>query len=29
MNDLLLLVGFVVIWYVVQKYLLPRLGVPT
>jgi hypothetical protein len=29
MNDLLLLVGFVIIWYVVQKYLLPRLGVPT
>jgi hypothetical protein len=29
MKDVLLLIGFVVIWYVVQKYLLPRLGVPT
>ena len=29
MKDALLLIGFVVIWYVVQKYLLPRLGVPT
>ena len=29
MKEVLLLIGFVVIWYVVQKYLLPRLGVPT
>ena len=29
MKDVLLLIGFVVIWYVLQKYLLPRLGVHT
>jgi hypothetical protein len=29
MNDLLLLIGFLVIWVVLQKYILPRLGVST
>jgi hypothetical protein len=29
MNDLLLLIGFLAIWIVLQKFILPRLGVPT
>ena len=29
MKDLLLLIGFVVFWVVLQKYILPRLGVST
>ena len=29
MNDLLVLLGFVAFWIVLQKYILPRLGVPT
>ena len=29
MKDVLLLIGFVVFWFVLQKYILPRLGVPT
>ncbi len=29
MKDLLLIVGFLVFWVVLQKYILPRLGVPT
>ncbi len=29
MQDLLLLIGFLVFWIVLQKYILPRLGVPT
>ena len=29
MKDLLLLVGFLAFWIVLQKYILPRLGVPT
>jgi hypothetical protein len=29
MNDVLLLVGFLVFWVVLQKYILPRFGVPT
>ena len=29
MNDLLLLIGFLLFWFVLQKYILPRLGVPT
>ncbi len=29
MKELLLLIGFVVFWVVLQKYILPRLGVPT
>ncbi len=29
MNDLLLLIGFLVFWFALQKYILPRLGVPT
>jgi hypothetical protein len=29
MNELLLLIGFLVIWVVLQKYILPRLGVST
>ena len=29
MKELLLLIGFVVFWVVLQKYILPRLGVST
>ena len=29
MRDLLLLIGVVVGWVVLQKYILPRLGVST
>ncbi len=29
MKDLLILVGIFVIWIVLQKYILPRLGVYT
>jgi hypothetical protein len=29
MNDLLLLLGLVAAWLLVQRVLLPRLGVPT
>ena len=29
MKELLLLIGFVVFWVVLQKHILPRLGVPT
>jgi hypothetical protein len=29
MQDMLLLLLIVVIWFVVNRYLLPRMGVPT
>lgn len=29
MKDLLLLIGFVAFWIVLQKFILPRLGVST
>ena len=29
MKNILLLIGFLVFWVVLQKYILPRLGVPT
>lgn len=29
MKDLLLILGFVAFWVVLQKYILPRFGVPT
>jgi len=29
MNDILILIGFLVVWVVLQKYVLPRLGVST
>ncbi len=29
MDNVLTLVGFVALWYVLQVWLLPRLGVPT
>ena len=29
MNDLLLLIGFLAIWIVLQKFILPRLVVNT
>ena len=29
MNDLLLLIGFFAFWIVLQKFILPRLGVST
>lgn len=29
MKDLLLIIGFLVFWIVLQKYILPRLGVST
>ncbi len=29
MKSVLLLLGFLVFWFVLQRYILPRLGVPT
>jgi len=29
MKDLLLLIGFLLFWFVLQKYILPRFGVST
>lgn len=29
MKELLLIVIFLVVWFVVNKYVLPKLGVPT
>ncbi len=29
MNDLLLMLGLLAVWIIVQHVLLPRLGVPT
>lgn len=29
MNDLLMLLGFLACWIALQKFILPRLGVPT
>ena len=29
MNDFLILIGFLVCWVVLQKYILPRLGIQT
>ncbi len=29
MRDLLLIIGIVAGWFVLQRYILPRLGVPT
>ena len=29
MGDILLLVGVVVVWFVLNRWVLPRLGVPT
>jgi hypothetical protein len=29
MNDPLLFAGFVLIWWLLQSWLLPRFGVPT
>lgn len=29
MKELLLMVIFLVVWFVVNKYVLPKLGVPT
>lgn len=29
MKDVLLLIGFFVVWIALQKYILPRLGVQT
>ena len=29
MNELMMLVGFFVFWVVLQRYILPRLGVQT
>ena len=29
MEDLLILVGVVVFWFVLQKYILPKMGVST
>ena len=29
MKDILLLAGFIVFWIALQKFILPRLGVPT
>lgn len=29
MKELLMIIVFVAVWFVVNKYLLPKLGVPT
>jgi hypothetical protein len=29
MKDLLVLIGFLAFWIVLQKYILPRLGIST
>lgn len=29
MMDILVLVGFLVLWVVLQRYILPRLGIQT
>ena len=29
MKDLLLLIGILILWIVIQKYILPRFGVQT
>jgi hypothetical protein len=29
MKGVLLIIGFFVIWFVLQMYILPKLGVPT
>jgi hypothetical protein len=29
MKELLIIVGFVVFWIVLQKIILPKLGIPT
>lgn len=29
MNDLLMLIGILIFWIVLQKFILPRLGVST
>jgi hypothetical protein len=29
MKGIMLMIGFLVFWFVLQKYILPRLGVPT
>jgi hypothetical protein len=29
MSDVLILIGVLAVWVVLQKYILPRLGVPT
>lgn len=29
MKDVLLMIGILVFWIVLQKFILPRLGVPT
>jgi hypothetical protein len=29
MRDLLLFAGFVLFWWLLQRWLLPRMGVPT
>jgi hypothetical protein len=29
MKDILVMIGILVFWVVLQKYILPRLGVPT
>jgi len=29
MKGVLLIIGFLVIWFVLQMYILPKLGVPT
>jgi len=29
MKEILMIIVFVVVWYVVNKYLLPKMGIPT
>lgn len=29
MSDILILLGIVAVWFVIQAYILPKMGVPT
>jgi hypothetical protein len=29
MNNILLIIGIVAVWFVLQKYILPRFGIST
>lgn len=29
MNDALVLVGFIILWFVLSRFVFPKLGIPT
>ncbi len=29
MNDALVFIGFLVLWFILSRFVLPRLGIPT